>query len=281
MLRRDMVEPKSRSGDDRATAGNSSRGSVPPAGDVPTRKPNAGFGFTLSEIFGETAADAPPAAPIERTEDPGVAEAMARGEKLFPEVMKASGHAIRDALVSVMPVTFESFANFGRDHPARIAELVRQVSAMTEDMKRIDASEQLRGIVADAEQAKGKPSLFDRMGIHKHFDPAEAGQQIEVIRDALGTELYKIRKAAVDFERAMIPLEVAVAVSRILAEMTAETEIHALVARRAELFTASAAEAGMAKKQTENLRKLAEEGILQCDELKNVTLPAVGFRRSL
>ncbi|MGH7102365.1 MAG: hypothetical protein ACREFJ_08200 [Acetobacteraceae bacterium] len=206
---------------------------------------------------------------------------MERGEKLFPEVMKTSGHAIRAALVSVMPVTFDSFANFGQGHLARIAELVRQVSAMTEDMHRIDAAQQIQGIAAEADQAKGKTSLLDRMGIHKHFDPAEAGQQIEAIRNALSTSLYKIRKAAVDFERAMIPLDVAAAVSRILADMTAESGIHALVARRAELFIASAAEAGMAKKQIENLQKLAEEGILQCDELKNVTLPAVGFRRSL
>lgn len=295
-----MVEPKAKSGDDCATPEKSSAGSVPPVPregvgdtgarpvhsvpDVPTRPLNAGFGFTLSEIFGHTASDARPDAPgavEERTEDPGVAEAMARGGKLFPEAMKASGHAIREALVSVMPVTFDSFSNFGADHLARIAELVRQVSAMTEEMHRIDAGQQIRGIVAEAKEAKGTPSLLDRMGIHKHFDPAEAGAQIDGIRNALRTELYKILKADVDFERALIPLKVAVAVSGILADLTAESGIHALVARKAELFTASAAEAGVAKKQIGNLQKLAEEGILQCDELKNVTLPAVGFRRSL
>ncbi|MGH7082719.1 MAG: hypothetical protein ACREFV_09660 [Acetobacteraceae bacterium] len=294
-----MVEPIPTSGDDRAVPEKSSPGSVPPvpregvghAGarpvhsvpDVPTRPLHAGFGFTLSEIFGQAASDARPAArdaAIERAEDPGVAEAMEHGEKLFPEVMKASGHAIRDALVSVMPVTFDSFANFGADHLARIAELVRQVSAMTEDLHRIDAAQQIRGIVAEADQANGKTSLLDRMGIHRRFDPAEASAQIDAVRNALSAELYKILKAAVDFERAMIPLNVVVAVSGILSDMTAESGIHALVARKAELFTSSAAEAGMAKKQIENLQKLAQESILQCDELKNVTLPAVGFRRS-
>ncbi|MGH7069467.1 MAG: hypothetical protein ACREFO_05570, partial [Acetobacteraceae bacterium] len=274
MLSVDMVEPKSASGDDRATPEKGSAGSVPPVvppegegdrgarpahsvPDVPTRPLNTGFGFTLSEIFSQAAADARPAAQErakERSEDPGVALAMERGEKLFPDAMKASGHAIREALASVMPVTFDSFVNFGQDYLARIAELVSQVSAMTEDVHRIDAAQQIHGIVTEADQAKGKKSLLDRMGIHKHFDPAEAGQQIDAIRNALNAELYRIRKAAVDFERAMIPLEVAVAVSGILADMAAESGIHALVARKVALFTSSAAEAGMAKKQIENLQ---------------------------
>lgn len=258
--------------------------------DVPSRPLNAPFGFTLSEIFGpqrSAAGSNAPSDPVEphttvaAAEDPVVGQAMERGEKLFPEIMKTSGQAIHNALSSLMPVTFDTFANFGADHLARVAELVGRVSTMTDDLHRIDAAGQIRGIVADADQAKGKLSLLDRVGIRKHFDPAAAGEQIAGIRSTLAAELYKIRKAAVDFERAMIPLNVAMAVSSILADLTEEGDIHTLVARRAELFSASAAEAGMAKKQIENLQKLAQEGILQCDELKAVTLPAMGFRQSL
>jgi len=258
--------------------------------DAPSRPLNAPFGFTLSEIFGQEVSGAgsnassgpvEPGATVAGAEDPGVGRAMERGEKLFPEIMKAFGHAIRNALSSVMPVRFDTFANFGTDHLTRVAELVGRVSAMTDDLHGIDAAEQIRGIIAEANQAKGKMSLLDRVGIHRHFDPAAAGEQIDRIRSALTAELYKILKVAVDFERAMIPLNVAMAVTGILADMTEEGDIRTLVARRAELFTASAAEANMAKKQIENLQRLAQEGILQCDELKAVTLPAMGFRRSL
>ncbi|MGH7120634.1 MAG: hypothetical protein ACREFP_16875 [Acetobacteraceae bacterium] len=206
---------------------------------------------------------------------------MERGEKLYPDIMKASGGGVRNALSSVMPVTFDTIANFGTSHLARVAELVGQVSAMTDDLHRIDAGGQVRAMIAQADQTKAKPSLLDRVGVHKHFDLAAADEQIGTIRNALTAELYKILKASVDFERAEIPLHVAVAVTGILADITDKTDIGALIARKADLFTASVAEVEMAKKQIENLRMLAEEGILQCDELKSVTLPAMGFQRSL
>ena len=79
----------------------------------------------------------------------------------------------------------------------------------------------------------------------------------------------------------MIPLKVAIAVTGILADLIAQANIRALIARKADLFTASAAEVDMAQKQIENLQKLAQKAILQCDELKSVTLPAIGFQRSL
>lgn len=256
----------------------------------PSQPANARLSFTLSEIFDQNVPDASPqavagaaaaSAAAPRAEDLAIAQALERGAKLYPEIMKVSGRAVRDALSSVMPVTFESFANFGTEHLARVAELVGQVATMTDELHKIDAAGQIRAIIAEADQTKAKPSLLDRVGVHKHFDLVAANGHIETIRNALTTELYKVRKASVDFERAAIPLHVAAAVTGILAAMTDKADIGALVARKADLFTASVAEAEMAKKQIENLRKLAEEGILQCDELRNVTLPAMGFQRSL
>lgn len=266
--------------------------SVPSCGVVlgPPREP--ALGFTLSEIFDQPPPDAGSNAlsgatfpgavpPPPSVEDPGVAQGMERGEKLFPDIMKSTGHAIRNALASVMPLTFESLSNFGMDELARVADLVGQVSTMTDDLHKIDAAEQIRGIVADAERANAKPSLLDRVGIHSQFDLEAANAQIDAIRRRLSAELYKIRKASVDIERVMIPLNAAISVTRILADGAGQSELARVIERRASLFASSSAEVDIAKKQLENLRKLAEEGILQCDELKTVTLPAMGFRQSL
>ena len=117
---------------------------------------------------------------------------MDRGEKLFPDIMKVSGHAIRHALSSVMPLMFDTFSNFGTDHLTRVAELVGQVTKMTDDLRSIDAAEQIRGIIALADQTKAKTSLLDRVGIHKRFDLAAANEHIDAIRNALNAELYTV-----------------------------------------------------------------------------------------
>lgn len=214
-------------------------------------------------------------------EDPGVAEAMARGEKLFPDLMKASGPAIRKALLSVVPVTFETIADFGADPLARIAALVGEVSTASEDLRRIDAAKEVRDIVSEASRGKAKTLLLDAIGAGEPFDPVSADTRIDGTRGALVTERYKIRKMSVDLDRAMLPLDVAIGVLRILSEMATRDDLKTIIRRRADLFSASATEVAMAKKQLENLQKLAEEGIAQCDELKTVTLPALGFRRGL
>lgn len=205
---------------------------------------------------------------------------MAQGEKLFPDLMKASGPAIRKALLSVVPVTFETIADFGADPLARIADLVGEVSVASEDLRRINVAEELQGIVSEANRGKAKAFLLDVIGVEP-FDLASANARIDGMRNALTTERYKILKMSVDFDRAMLPLNVAIAVVRILSDMAAADDLKTSIGRRADLFSTSATEVTMAKKQLENLQKLAEEGIAQCDELKAVTLPAMGFRRSL
>jgi hypothetical protein len=214
-------------------------------------------------------------------EHPSIAAAMKRGEEQFPDIMKKSGFLVRNNLNALVPVTFDTLSSHGSATLTRAAGLVDKIAAATKAVHEVGAAEQIQGIVDHADRTKQKKSLLGLIGSMKPFDPAAANAHLTAIKEALRIKLRVVDELRQDMERIKDSLTVEVTTMAILSGMTDHADIGGLVVRRANLFNVSFQEVNMALTQVANIETSVREWVMRCDEVKTVTLPALGFRASL
>jgi hypothetical protein len=215
-------------------------------------------------------------------EHPSIAPAMKRGQEKFPEIMKMSGFLIRNSLNDLVPLSFDSLSSHGSNTLTRAAGLVDRIAAATRAVAEVRAFEQIQDIVARADSTKHKVTLlgFIEKSV-KPFDPVAANVHLTAIKEALQIKLRVVDELRQEMIRIKDSLAVEVATMAILSDMTDHADIGALVVRKASLFNVSLQEVQMALTQVTMIEKSAQEWVMRCDEVKTVTLPALGFRASL
>jgi hypothetical protein len=216
-------------------------------------------------------------------EHPYVAQAMKRGAALFPALMTESGFLVRNCLGQLIPLDFTRLSHFAGDTLARSAGLVGQVADLNRRFHEIDAQALVTGIVSHArDHAAGSGhSVIGMLKTLKPFDDRAARTQLLAIRTALEHVLAVIEGAGQDVTRTERTLGVEAATLAILNDMGDHGTMGDLLARRAAMVQTALQETGIALTQIGTLIQLTQQWILRSDEVANVTLPALGFSRSL
>jgi hypothetical protein len=219
---------------------------------------------------------------IAGAEHPLVAYAMLRGAELFPDLMNECEFLVRNRLGELIPLDFARLSGFGADTLTKAAGLVSTVAALDERFQRIDAKRILETLLARAKAHTGQAtSILGRLSPHLSFDAGGARIQIGAVRDALMGELGVIDETADAVRRISETLRVEAAALAILKDMGDHGSMGDMLARRSSLIQLSLQESELALKQIGNIRSLAEQWIMRSDEFREVTLPALGFSRSL
>lgn len=213
-------------------------------------------------------------------EHPSVGPAMKRGEERFPDVMKKSGYLVRNNLNAVIPVTFDTLSAYGNSNLSRAADLVNKISEATRAVREVDAENQIQAILDQAKKPSQHMSMFGIIGAaFKHFDPVAAAAHLTAIKEALRLKLIAVEAVREEAERIRDTLGIEVTTLAILADMSDHSaDIGGMVNRRGNLFNVSLQEVNMALGQIAAIKKNAQEWVMRCDEVKTVTLPALGFQ---
>jgi hypothetical protein len=145
-----------------------------------------------------------------------------------------------------------------------------RIAAETQQWSAIDLAASIETILREAKPAHGL-----RKVLHKHHDAAEIHRRLDVLLQA--TQLLGQRMDSLANEQASIAaaLELHVAVLAVCVSMP--SSFADVLQRRVELFAQADRECQLAVAQIEALRKDVREGILRLDEVRNVTIPAMGL----
>ncbi len=214
-------------------------------------------------------------------EHPYIASAMARGESLFPDLMRERGFQIRNLLDELIPVDFTKLANFADDTLRRVATLVSEVAELDQRFHQIDAERLITGIIerAKSHAANAKKSVIERLSSLVPFDEHAARLQIEAIRKAIEVELAGITDARDSGARLNMTLTTQAVALAILNDMSDRGTMGDVLARRCSLVNAAKQELEIAARQVEALQFLAQQWMMRCDEVRTVILPALGLGR--
>jgi hypothetical protein len=235
------------------------------------------------------ALDLPPDAPQQKApsvrpaiaarEHPFVASAMARGETLFPDLMRDQAFQVRNLLGELIPLDVPKLTDFAADTLQRVAALVDAVAALDQRFHEIDAETLINGIVerARSHAAHAKRSLVERISGLVPFDERAARHQVEAIRRAIAVELVRIADALDTQARLNTTLTLQAAVLAILNDMGDHGAMGDWLSRRGSLLDASRQELDIMGRQIEALRLLARQWMMRCDEVHTIILPALGF----
>jgi hypothetical protein len=213
-------------------------------------------------------------------EDPQVAVALARGEKLFPALLKSHGHLIRNRLGDLLPLDFARLSGFGRDTLDRSSRLTMAVAALNARFHALDPEALVTGIVA---QAKVHAMGAKRTGFRAMltglvpFDAGEARARLEALRGLTEALLRDVSACVEDIGRLDLVIRTEVAALAILNDLADHGTMGDLLNRCVALIDAAAQELTIAARQGETLRRLAEQWIMRIDETRDATLPALGF----
>jgi hypothetical protein len=211
-------------------------------------------------------------------ESPAVAQAMRQGLEKFPQVMSTLAYLVRNDLNEILPVEFQKVAEYGSDTLTRAADLIAQVARLGPDLHEIDAENLLRTIVEHA-NGEHKKSVF---GLLAHsFDAQATSSQLAAIAQAIRSKLAHADELADLLTRVHTTLIAKTTAIDIVSDMAELSQLGDVVTRKATALSASRQQIQLAIQQVGNLRKQAEEWIMRADEIRTLTLPAMGFLGSL
>lgn len=242
-----------------------------PAGSAQPPSPVSPLAFTGETAPQRPAGPAGPSVAFEESDDPAVTPAMRHAAETFPELCVSHERLLRSRFREILPFTFDAIAQYGRCDLDRNTTLMGRVTTETQQWSALSLAESIQAIIDAARPAHG---VFGKM-LHGSPDAAEIhrrlgglsqasealGQRIDALLDEQGAlaEAFKVHMGV---------LAVCLAMPSRFAEV---------IQRRAALFAQADQERRLAATQLETLRKGVREGILRLDEVRNVTMPAMGF----
>ncbi|MCX4161760.1 MULTISPECIES: hypothetical protein [Paraburkholderia] len=223
-------------------------------------------------------ATASAAIPID--EHPSIAQAMVRGTEKFPDVMRDYGYLVRNNLNRIVPLDFRTLTDFGSDTLSRAADLIGQVVKVSQSLHDLGAEDLIKDILDRAGNAGKHKSMLNLLVSHT-FDPQAAMLQLTDIAQAIRQSLTQVDTIDDLLSRVRMTLTVETATIGIVDDMADRGTMGDMLARKASAMTTSLQEVDMAIRQAANIRRQAEEWVMRCDEVRTLTLPAMGFRSSL
>jgi hypothetical protein len=243
-----------------------------PAGPA-TPPPSAVSALTFAA---ETTRQVPtgPAAPsmaFDEPDAPSVAPAMRAAAERFAELFAEHERMLRSRFREILPFTFDGIAQYGRSDLDRNTTLMSRVTSETQQWSSLDLAESIQAIIDAAKPAHGllgkvMHTSLDAAEIHRRLGGlSQASTALSRRIDELGDEQVSIAAA---FKLHLAVLAVCIAMPSSFADV---------IQRRAALFSQADQECRLAATQIETLRKGVREGILRLDEVRNVTMPALGF----
>ena len=203
-------------------------------------------------------------------EDPAVVLAMSIAAEVFPELLPEKERVLRSRFREILPFSFDRIEWYGRSDLDRNAALLSRLSAEAQQWSSLDLARSIQALI-DALKPHGllgklRHSTLDATETHRRLGGlSQAGEAIARRVDALASEQPAIAAA----------LEIHLAVLTVCASMPGR--FADLTQRRSTLFTQASKECQIAGTQIETLGTGVQEAILRLDEVRNVTVPGLGF----
>ena len=166
----------------------------------------------------------------------------------------------------------------------RVASLIGEVAELNGRLHEVDA-ERIIAHVVEAARAhaarRRQTSLLGLLGELVPFDARQAELQIAFVHRALLLRLEQLAAMADAMRRLQATLVVEVTTLAILEDMSDHGAMGEQLARRSLLFTTSLQEVATASSQIESLKAQIQAWTMRCDEVRTITLPALGYTGSL
>jgi hypothetical protein len=212
-----------------------------------------------------------PSKAFDEPEAPLVAPAMRAAAERFPEVCAEQERMLRSRLREILPFTFDGIAQYGRSDLDRNTTLMSRVTAETQQWSSLALAESIQAIVDAAKPAHG---LLGRV-MHGSLDSAEIHRRLVGLSQASEALCQRIDALVEEQASIVAAFKVHLAVLAVCVAMPSRfTDV---IQRRAALFALADQERRLVATQIETLCKGVREGILRLDEVRNVTMPALGF----
>lgn len=212
-----------------------------------------------------------PSVAFDEPDDLAVAPAMRHAAEKFPQLYAERERLLRSRFREILPFAFDGIAQYGRTDLERNATLLSRITAETQQWSTLDLAQSIQAIIDAAKPAHGLLGKVmhgspDAAELHRRLGGlSQASEALGQRIDALADEQLSV---AANFKIHLAVLAVCVAMPSSFTDV---------IQRRAALFAQADQECRLAATQIETLRKGVREGILRLDEVRNVTLPAMGF----
>ena len=244
-----------------------------PAGATPQAPSGAPVGAIS---FSEATAPQRPLGPagawvaFDDPDDPAVVAAMRDAAQRFPALCAEREILLRSRFREILPFTFDGIAQYGHPTLDRNTTLLVRVTAESQAWSELALAESIQAIIDAAKPGHGlfgfMHTTLDGPEIHRRLGGlAQAADALRERIDALATEQADIADA---FQAHLAVLAVCISMQSQFADV---------IQRRATLFAQAHQECQLAATQIQTLRTGVREGILRLDEVRNVTMPAMGF----
>lgn len=269
--------------------------SLPPAPVLPVEPLAAPQTATQPALAVEPLRDMPkpaepakvaPEAVFDSEDDPIVRQAMRHAEQQFAALFASHGRLLHDRFRLLFPLEFRKITDHGDAALQTFRTTIAAVSEITTHVSALGAADTIRQIVQDAQthndhsvgfrhllhSVEHALAPFNTIGSYTRLD--RLAVEIKLVYDKL---LLMEQSATAAFDH----LKIDSAALSVAASMAGKTEFETHLVRRRDMFLTGTSELDLAVRQIAALKMQIENTTLQIDEMRNTTLPSLGFLRTI
>lgn len=203
----------------------------------------------------------------------------------YPHASDSSKAHWRARLQALFPLSADRLSLIGKSAVERMPFVMTEVAQSGEKLSRLEPAKVLARIGDSAQAAasgKSRSGLLSRMETLLHtFNPETAHQELILLQSQLQGLSNRLSPVRDLVQEVLAVLADDMPLIALLADLAKSSPIGSLVVRRQEMLQASQQQLQMALKQLELLNQQVANALQSNDELRTVTLPALGFVRSL
>jgi hypothetical protein len=237
-------------------------------------------------------ASLPPARPqavFAVNEDPIILAGLRHFKEQFPDKYDQNESAMASRLRKLLPMSFDKISAFAENTVGHVGNMVQEVTEATQNIAALSTADTVSGIINEAREAASMQatsgghglsaaSLFKKLESKlRPFDPQAAANTLMRLYGGLKSihgRVAGISKTAGD----LLPgVQLDIMAMSVMEYMAENTSFAPAAQHRHQIVLTLGIQLEMVTKQSVNLLKQTETNMMQLEDVRNVTLPSLGF----
>ncbi|MBU2767357.1 hypothetical protein HAP94_14540 [Acidithiobacillus ferrivorans] len=242
-------------------------------------------------------ASLPPARPqaaFAVDEDPAILAGLRHFKEQFPDKYDQNESAMASRLRKLLPMSYDKISAFAENTVGHVGNMVQEITEATQNIAALSTADTVSGIINEAREAASMQatsgghgllaaslsaaSLFKKLESKlRPFDPQAAANTLMRLYGGLKSIHSRVAGIAKTAGDLLPGVQLDIMAMSVIEYMAENTSFAPAAQHRHQTVLTLGIQLEMVTKQSENLLKQTETSMMQLEDVRNVTLPSLGF----
>jgi hypothetical protein len=223
-------------------------------------------------------------------DDPTIMAGLRHFKEQFPDKYEMNESAMASRLRKLLPMSFDKISAFAENTVGHVGNMIQEITEATQNSAALSTADTVSGIINEAREACSRQaasggghglsaaSLFKKLESKlRPFDPQAAANTLMRLYGGLKSIHSRVAGIAKTAGDLLPGVQLDIMAMSVIEYMAENTSFAPAAQHRHQIVLTLGIQLEMVTKQSSNLLKQTETNMMQLEDVRNVTLPSLGF----